>query len=57
MSKYLATVSYQNLFNILDPAYVLSTDRLCNYKHIIHRNVLKVPKEIWIMYPTGSKYC
>lgn len=57
MSKYLATVSYQNLFNILDPAYVLSTDRLCNYKHIIHLNVLKVPKEIWIMYPTGSKYC
>lgn len=47
MSKYLAMVSYQNLFKILDPAYVLSTDKLCNYKYILQVNVLKVPKESW----------
>ena len=49
MSEYLATVSYQNLFKILDPAYVLSTDKLCNYKYILHVNVLKVPNESWTM--------
>lgn len=47
MSKCLAMVSYQNLFKILDPAYVLSTDKLCNYKYILQVNVLKVPKESW----------
>lgn len=49
MSKYLAIVSYQNLFKILDPAYVLSTDKLCNYKYILLINVLKVPNESWTM--------
>lgn len=45
MGKNCSTVSDQNLFKILGPAYVHSADKPCNYKDILHVNVLKVPNE------------
>ena len=49
MRNHHVTVNDQNLFKILSPADVLSADKLCNYKYILHVNVLKVPNESCIM--------
>lgn len=45
MREYHAPVNDQNLFKILSPADAFSADKLCNYKYILHVNVLKVPNE------------
>lgn len=38
-------VNDQNLFKILSPADAFSADKLCNYKYILHVNVLKISNE------------
>lgn len=57
MSENCARVSDQNLFKILGVAYILSTDKLCNYRYILHVNVMKFSNENYTMLLGGSKHC
>lgn len=57
MSENCARVSDRNLFKILGVAYILSADKLCNYRYILHVSVVIFPKENYTMLLGGSKHC
>lgn len=57
MSENCARVSDRNRFKILGVAYILSADKLCNYRYILHVSVMIFPKENYTMLLGGSKHC